>query len=361
MNHTRAVFAEINLSNLQHNYQQAKQHSPNQVYAVIKADAYGHGVMLVAEALKHADGLAVACVDEALKLRTEYPKLPILVLQGAYCGEDWRLASVHNLVMVVHHPQQLEWLNEVDSYIYSPISVWLKVNTGMNRIGARPEQVNAAITQISALPKLKLDKLMTHHSSSDEVNLEAAQLQLQNFYNINCDLPTSTANSAAILSGLNAKDDVSRAGIMLYGSSPFAHKSAMSLNLKPVMGLYSQVISLHTVKKGEAVGYGQRFIAEKDTQIAVVAIGYGDGYPRHAVDGTPVFVNDQPCKLAGRVSMDMITVDVSECEGVNVGSSVELWGEQVSVDEVARHSQTIAYELFCRLTPRVPRCYTYIG
>lgn len=144
---------------------------------------------------------------------------------------------------------------------------------------------------------------------------------------------------------------------MLYGSSPFTHKSSASLNLKPVMSLYSQVISLHTVKKGEAVGYGRRFVANKDTLIAVVAIGYGDGYPRHAIDGTPVFVNNQPCKLVGRVSMDMITVDVSECSGVNIGSPVELWGEHVSVDEVAAHSQTIAYELFCRLTTRVPRRY----
>lgn len=361
MSRTRPAFAQINLSNLQHNYLQAKQHSPNEVYAVIKADAYGHGITQIAQALDYADGFAVACVDEALRLREQNIGQPILVLQGAYCSEDWQLASAHNLQMVVHHLQQLQMLENVHVLADAPIQVWLKINTGMNRVGIRPEQVELMVEQIQTNPKLKLCKLMTHHACSDEQDLSAAQTQLENFYKIDSQATTSIAssssNSAAILAGLNGKDDISRAGIMLYGSSPFCFKSAKSLNLKPVMNLYSQVISIHEVSQGEAVGYGGRFIAAKDTKIAVVAMGYGDGYPRHAPDGTPVYINGQRCELAGKVSMDMLTVDVSECEGVKIGSRVELWGENLSVDEVAACSQTIAYELFCRLTPRIPRQY----
>lgn len=354
---TRPTFAQICLANLQHNYLQAKQRSPNQVYAVIKADAYGHGMVQVAQGLTLADGFAVACVDEAMTLRANHITQPILVLEGAYGLDDWQLAAAHNLQMVVHHGEQLDWLDKSDFNSTGVVRVWLKINTGMNRVGIRPEQAKLMMARIQSHSNLMLSTLMTHHACSDEVDLSTAHTQLDRFYAIDSGLDSSSANSAAILAGLNQQDHISRAGIMLYGSSPFAHQTSVSLNLKPVMSLHSEVISLHQVKQGEAIGYGRRFIASQDMQVAVVAIGYGDGYPRHAPDGTPVLVNGQRCELAGKVSMDMITVDVSHCTQVSIGSPVELWGNQISVDEVATCSQTISYELFCRLTPRVPRCY----
>ncbi len=355
---TRPLAAKINLSHLQHNYLQAKQLSPHQVYAVIKADAYGHGALPIAQALTQADGFCVACVDEAIYLRKAHIQQPIMVLEGALCATDWQLAQSHQLQMVIHHQQQLSMLKQAALNTDRAISVSLKVNTGMNRVGIKPHQVATMIAQIKRTRLLKLDYLMTHHSASDEQDLSVAQLQLQQFAPLTDGLAASTANSAAILAGLNKEDAISRAGIMLYGSSPFAFKSAQSLNLKAVMSVHSKVISLQTIGCGEKVGYGGRFMASCPTKIAVIAMGYGDGYPRHAVDGTPVLINGQRCPLAGRVSMDMLTVDVSACAHVDIGTPVELWGETLAIDEVAQHSQTISYELFCRLTARVPRLYS---
>lgn len=357
MKHTRPVSAQIHLAHLQHNYFQAKQRSLQQVYAVIKANAYGHGVLPIAQALANADGFCVACVDEAMTLRAAHIMQPILVLEGAFCATDWQLAQAHQLQMVVHHTQQLTTFEQAKLSDKQPVEVLLKVNTGMNRVGIRAQQVAQVSARIKAHKALKLIMLMTHHSASDEQDLQVAHKQLECFAQIKSDYACSTANSAAILSGLNAQDAISRAGIMLYGSSPFAFKTASEFNLKPVMSLHSQVISIHTVAAGEAVGYGGRFVASKPTKIAIIAMGYGDGYPRHAIDGTPVWVNGQRCPLVGKVSMDMLSVDVSCCQQVEIGSPVELWGNKIGVDEVAAHSQTISYELFCRLTTRVPKEY----
>lgn len=354
---TRPTQAFINWSHFRHNYQLAKQKAAGRVYAVIKANGYGHGIVACARALGDADGFAVACVDEALLLREAGIKRPVLVLQGAYDANEWQLASTHDLQLVVHHAQQLE--QRAQALLENPVAIWLKVNSGMNRLGVRAEEAESLLARIAADEQLQLQYVMTHFADADLAQPEALSAALETMQSCDWPVSLSVSNSAATLTQLAAdietSDSVSRPGIMLYGSSPLANQSAAELGLKTVMSLRSQVIHTHDVKAGEKVGYGGDWTAEKDSRIAVVAIGYGDGYPRQAPCGTPMVINGHRCSLVGRVSMDMITVDISEFDDIQMGDAVELWGEQVDVDEIAALCHTIAYELFCQLTPRVKR------
>lgn len=351
---TRAAQALLKFSNLRHNYRVARKSAPGKAWAVIKANAYGHGILPCAKALAaEADGFAVACVDEAMTLRDAGIEHPLLVLEGAFDSQEWELASRHSLRLAVHHPLQLKDCRNAS--LDNPVRVWLKINSGMNRLGVRFEDAPEMIARLHNDPNLRLEQVMSHYASADEEDPAFYLQQQKRMMQHKWPAPVSISNSAGIMRGGADGETAIRPGIMLYGSSPLAGKSAADLGLKPVMTLQSALISTHKVPAGETVGYARAWTAPRDSVIGVVAMGYGDGYPRHAPAGTPVNVAGQTCPLVGRVSMDMITVDITDAPQAVVGSPVELWGELVDVDEVARLSGTISYELFCRLTPRVPR------
>lgn len=351
---TRATRALLRWQNLRHNYSLAKKSAPNDAYAVIKADGYGHGLVPCAHALSGlADGFAVAFIDEAERLRSAGIEEPILVLEGAHHVEDWAYAAANAIQLVVHHPSQLDDALRAD--LTSEVNICLKVNTGMNRLGVMPDQVPDMLERIGQNPHLTLIRMMSHYATADEQDTAFYQEQKQRLKSIPSSVPLSISNSAGIVRGVLDEEDLIRPGIMLYGSSPIAEQSAQELGLKPVMSLQSELISEHWVKAGETVGYGQTWVADKDTRIGVVAIGYGDGYPRHAPSGTPVSVAGVRCPLVGRVSMDMITVDITQVPDATVSSPVELWGDSIDIDEIAHLAGTIGYELYCRLTSRVPR------
>ena len=351
---TRPVRALLKWSNLRHNYRVAKRRAAALAYAVIKANGYGHGLEACANALaSEADGFAVACVDEGVRIRSAGFDHPILVLQGAYNAEEWQVAADLGLQLVVHHEQQLQDCQGLE-FRY-PVPVWLKINSGMNRLGIRVDDANSILIQIEANDNLQLVHVMSHFATADEADdaffTEQRQIMLKHDWPV----PLSLSNSAALMRDESIAEAVSRPGIMLYGSSPLAEKTASELDLRPVMSLQSALISTHEVAAGEGVGYGHSWVAERDTRVGVVAIGYGDGYPRHAPVGTPVNVAGVECPLIGRVSMDMITVDITDVPTAQIGSSVQLWGELVDIDRVAALCGTIGYELYCQVTPRVPR------
>ena len=355
---TRPTHALINWSHYRHNYEAAKQLADGQAYAVVKANGYGHGMVACAQALSEADGFAVACVEEGVQLRAAGIQRPILVLQGAYDKDEWQQASEQQLKLVLHHEQQLE--EAAKAKLSNPVSLFLKINSGMNRVGFRLPQVDSVLSRAESIANVRFECVMTHFATADEPHSPYFTEQLHYIAQRPWHLSFSLCNSAAmfrprLVGNEFLSDAVSRPGIMLYGSSPLLDKSAAELGLKPVMSLRSQLISTHSVLAGEPVGYGGDWIAEQDSTIGIVAIGYGDGYPRHAPNGTPVWVAGKICPLVGRVSMDMLAVDISQHPQARVGSEVELWGEQVSVDDVAKLCGTISYELFCQLTPRVKR------
>jgi alanine racemase len=350
---TRPTQALIRLQSIRDNYALAKQHS-EKAFAVIKADAYGHGVIAIANALADADGFAVACVDEALKLRDAGHDNELLVLEGGYDSQEWQSAVEHNLIMVLHHPNQIEQIKACPCH--ENLRLWLKLDTGMNRIGFRAEQYQQCLQQLADLT-LVPETMMTHFACADEQSSQMTEQQLQVFQQCVTTGTTSLRNSAGILNWPTIKDQISRPGIMLYGGNPNGFEAGDNHNLKPAMTLQSELIAVRPVKAGESVGYGQRWVAQQDTLIGTVAIGYGDGYPRQAPSGTPVWIDGKRYPLAGRVSMDMLAVDLGPDSELTVGTTVELWGEHISADEIAKQCDTISYELFCQLTPRVPRKY----
>lgn len=355
---TRSTHALINWSHLRHNYGIAKQLADGEAYAVIKANGYGHGLVACASALSEADGFAVACVDEALALRKAGIQRPILVLQGAYDSEEWQQASEHNLKLVVHHRHQLE--QAAAAKLKHKVVCFLKVNSGMNRVGFHLAEVDSTLAYAESLGQIEFECVMSHFATADEPDSPAFKQQLHYMAQRPWHLPFSLCNSAAIfrprlVEGEFLSDAISRPGIMLYGSSPLQDKNATELGLKPVMSLRAELISIHAMAQGESIGYGGTWQASRETQVGVVAIGYGDGYPRHAPNGTPVWVSGAICPLIGRVSMDMITVDLTDHPNAQIGDTVELWGEHVDVDQVAKLCGTIGYELFCQITPRVRR------
>ncbi|MEL0027518.1 MAG: alanine racemase [Perlucidibaca sp.] len=333
----------------------------SRLLAMVKADAYGHGVATLAPWLQgQVDGFGVAFIDEALALRAQGVSAPIAVLEGVFSADELAQARGASLDLAVHSPEQLALLQAAPEG--QALRVWLKVNTGMNRLGFRPTDALRAWRLLSSLPAVGQVGLMTHFAAADEAASRQTDQQLGRFRALQQTLAAeaggrisdSLANSAAILGWPEAAGEWMRPGIALYGSSPFPAYSAESMGLRPVMTLRSRVIAVNQVQPGDAVGYSATWVADHPARIAVVAIGYGDGYPRHAGNGTPVLINGQRCALAGRVSMDMITVDRGDVVAAP-GDEAGLWGEGLPVDEVASCAGTISYELFCRLTPRVRR------
>jgi alanine racemase len=349
---SRPIQAHIDLSALRHNLGVVRRHTTARVMAVVKANAYGHGLLQAAQALREAEGYALLDVRDAVALREAGFRQPILLLEGFFSRDELPLLAEYELSTVVHSLPQLEWL---DAYPRrNGLSVWLKVNSGMNRLGFTPQEYPMVLERLKAHRAVREVTLMTHFAQADEAPGVAAQLSLFEQLTANQRLPRSLANSAAILRHPPAHGDWVRPGIMLYGSSPFAEVGAAELGLRPVMTLSSELISVRELKAGDAVGYGATFRADSAMRIGTVACGYADGYPRHAATGTPVLVAGQRTRTLGRVSMDMLAVDLSELPEARVGSPVVLWGEGMPVDEVARAAGTLSYELLCALAPRVP-------
>jgi alanine racemase len=350
---SRPIQARVSLSANRHNYWCAKRAAArSRVFAVVKANAYGHGIERVARALPQADGFATLELDGAMALRERNVLAPILLLEGFFEPAELRVIASASLSTVIHNEEQLRIL-EADKPDRL-IDVWLKVNTGMNRLGFPPDQLRAVLERLKASGTTRSITLMTHFANADGSHGVAEAMQRFDAATRGIALPKSLANTAAIFAHPDSHADVVRLGIGLYGASPYADRSAQAIGLKPVMSLTSKLIAIQEMKPGDSVGYGGEFKVDRPTRIGVVACGYADGYPRHAPSGTPILVAGARVKTAGRVSMDMLTVDLTPVPAATVGSPVVLWGEGMAVDEVAMASGTVGYELLCAVAPRVP-------
>ena len=353
---TRPARALLSAQALRHNFGRVRAAAPHaKVMAVIKANAYGHGLTWAARVLREADGFAVASVEEGAELRAAQVPQPICLLEGFFDAAELPLIAQQRLATVIHHAGQVLSLEQAKGV--SGLDVWLKVDTGMHRIGFSPEQAADAAARLAACPAVSRVRWMSHFANADNRFDSATKHQIESFLKLvdGLDVERSLANSAGIVAWPASHLEWVRPGIMLYGASPLIGHSAAELDLRPVMTLQSQLIAVQRRKKGDAIGYGGDWICPEDMPVGVVAIGYGDGYPRHAPPGTPVLVSGARAPLIGRVSMDMITLDLRTQPQARVGDPVVLWGADPSVDEIATLAGTISYELLCCVTPRIPR------
>lgn len=352
---SRPTFAIIDTRAFVANYRYAKSLAPHsRALAVVKANAYGHGAVMLARALApEADAFGVACSEEAMELRESGIGNPIVLMEGVFEPAELANAALHGFMVVVHTHTQLEWL--LSAHLACPLTVWLKVDTGMHRLGFSAHELAGIHAQLSDSPNVDQVILMSHFACADDTASAWTEQQIDLFRRASSGIeaPVSLANSSAILAWPQAHYDWVRAGIMLYGSSPLCSEHAAAGPLVPVMHLESRLIAIHELATGESIGYGARHTCSKPTRVGVVAIGYADGYPRHAPNGTSVAVNGRRTQLIGRVSMDMLTLDLSEQPEAQLGDRVQLWGDLVSANEVAGLSETIAYELFTGITRRV--------
>ncbi len=351
----RPLTATIDLSALRHNLEVAKRRAPGaRVWAVVKANAYGHGLERGMRAFADADGLALIEPEGAIRLRKMGWQKPILLLEGCFDAEDLVEAAAHDIQIAVHCREQIDMLER--GQVAAPLHVHLKMNSGMNRLGFLPDEFRAAYARLKGNPGVRRISLITHLANADEASNCALPMeeQVRRFAAGTEGLhgERSLSNSAADLLHPDLAADWVRPGIMLYGGSP-GGGSARDFGLRAAMTLTSEIIGVQHIAAGDAVGYGSLFVAERPMTIGVVACGYADGYPRHAPNGTPVLVNGHRTRLIGRVSMDMLSVDLSEVPGARVGSRVTLWGDDLPIDEVAQAAGTIGYELMCALAPRV--------
>ena len=352
---SRPANATIDTNAFVANYSHAKTLAPRaRALAVVKANAYGHGAVALAQALGDAaDAFGVACCEEAIELRESGITRPIVVLEGAFEPAELATAAALDLTLGVHSPVQLAWIEQ--TRLTRPLRVWVKVDTGMHRLGFDPSQLITVWHRLTASRNVQDIVLMSHFARADEVDMPTTRRQLALFRDTVTGIaaPVSLANSAAVMAWPDSHGDWIRPGIMLYGSSPLADADPRGTALRPVMRLESQVIAIRDLAAGQEIGYGGRYVCPQPTRVGTVAIGYADGYPRHAPDGTPVAVNGVPTRLIGRVSMDMITIDLTDLPAARIGDTVQLWGDRISAAEVARYCGTIAYELFTRVTRRV--------
>ena len=350
----RPIRATISAAAFAHNLAVAREHAgAARIWAVLKANAYGHGLLRAAQALAAADGFAVLDFVEALRLRNAGVAKPILMLEGFFKAEDLPLLVRHRLTPVIHNIEQVELLKKASPA--SPLDVYLKINSGMNRLGFTMENVGLAWNALEANKSVASVTLMTHFADADGEEGISGQLQWFGVETRSFAAQRSLANSAALLRfPEESRADWVRPGIMLYGCSPLAFKSAEEIGLKPAMTLTSEIVGVQHLEKGERVGYGFSYQAGQEMTIGVVACGYADGYPRHAPSGTPVLVAGQRTGTVGRVSMDMLCVDITAIEQAYVGTPVTLWGEGLSCDAVAQAAGTVSYQLLCALAARVP-------
>lgn len=355
----RPLVATVDLAAIRHNYAVAKHCSPGRrAFAVVKADAYGHGAAAVTAALRgEADGFAVCSVEEARVVRGQAPEARVLLLEGCFDAEDYAAAMELGLDISVQGAEQAQRL--LDCAPVRPLNVWLKLDSGMHRLGFGAAELQHWAARLRGAQQVAEVNLMSHFACADEHRHELTDRQLESCHGVQGFAfdQRSFANSAAVLTLAPAHMDWLRPGIMLYGASPFADRSAGELWLRPAMTLTAEVIALHDVPAGDSVGYGASWVAQRPSRIGTVSCGYADGYPRHAPSGTPLVVRGQRVPLAGRVSMDMLAIDLTDLPDAAIGDAVELWGAQVPVDDVARASSTIGYELLTKVTQRVPRRY----
>jgi alanine racemase len=353
----RPLIARIDCRALSRNLAAARARAgPRRIWAVAKANAYGHGLERAVHAFAEADGLALLEIEEAQRARHMGWNKPILLLEGVFEAVELIEAARLDLTCVVHCVEQIEMI-ERRADRSQPLRVYLKVDSGMNRLGFAADQAASARQRLEAAPGVRLTALMSHLANADRSAPGPCDVpsQRQAFERVCADFAgdTSLCNSAALFLHPDLGDQWVRPGIALYGSSPASSTSAAELGLQATMALNSELIAVRTVPGGARVGYGSRWLAREATRIGVVACGYADGYPRSAPDGTAVWVAGRRAALAGRVSMDMLSVDLTGLDEVGIGSPVQLWGEHVDIDEVARLSGRLAYELMCGLNPRV--------
>jgi alanine racemase len=355
---SRPAKVVISLSALRHNFSRIRTLAPDsRIMAIVKADAYGHGIAHIAQSLEDADAFGVACLEEARELRQADIKQRINLLEGPYAEEELNEISKLELDIVAHDISQVEMLEQ--SQLSKPIDVWLKIDTGMHRLGFLPELVNDVISRLQQTKNVKDIRLMTHLASANNRDNPMTLEQIQCFNQIaeNQNVEKTIANSAAIMAFPDAHVDWVRPGIMLYGVSPFSDNQGPQQGLKPVMTLQSRLITVKQLNAGEPVGYGATWRCPEDMLVGVVAAGYGDGYPRHAKSGTPVLVNGKRAELIGRASMDMLTVDLRSQSQAKTGDPVVLWGEGLPVEEIANHADTIPYEVLCAVHKRLEFSY----
>ena len=355
----RPIQARIDISAMRHNLAAARARAHGRsVWAVIKANAYGHGIERAVKGFAQADGLAMLDLDEARRARTAGWKGPILLLEGVFEASDVAESRALGLTVALHHIEQIRLFELAPAG--PPVGVHIKLNTGMNRLGFDVDDLAAVHRRLVELPAVRIDALSMHFANADRSDSRTAPVamseQLARFERAceGFDIPRSASNSAALFLHPPLAEASVRPGIALYGATPDDRNTASQLGLRAAMTLNSRLISVRTVRPGEGVGYGSRFMPQQPTRIGVVACGYADGYPRSAPDGTPVIVAGSRVPIAGRVSMDMITVDLRTVPDATVGSPVELWGDRLPIDEVAAHCGTVGYELMCALAPRVP-------
>ncbi|MEP7182749.1 MAG: alanine racemase [Betaproteobacteria bacterium] len=356
----RPLYAQVNLKALAANLARVRACAPKtQVLAVVKANAYGHGLTRVLPALADADGLALVELDAALALRASRYTRRILLLEGFFATDELPEISAKRVGVVVHHAEQVRMLES--AHLERPLEVFLKINTGMNRLGVRPAEVTALVERLNHCDSVAALRLMTHLARAED---DDGLVDQQEAFERACQglpYPRSIANSAGIVRYKDVGGDIVRPGIMLYGATPFPYDTAEMIGVQPVMTLRSEIIAVQDLKANDSVGYGATYTASRAHRIGVVAGGYADGYPRHAPNGTPVLVCGKKARIAGRVSMDMLTVDLTDVPEANVGSPVVLWGEGLPVDDVASAASTVGYELLCAVAPRVPIVATNVG
>lgn len=356
----RSAYAVVRLEHLAHNLNTLRNFAPHsKIMAVVKADAYGHGLAEAARALNQADAFAVACANEALELRSAGILHPIVCLQGFSNSSQLQQIADANIQAVIHSDYQIKLL--LGSKLKQPIQVWLKIDTGMSRLGVSPKDAASIYQQLQDSKRVAKIRLMTHFANADLLDEKVTQRQLQLFEQAAKDMPDcekSAANSAATLAFSNTQYDWVRPGLALYGISPFqtGQSHPDTSDLIPAMSLYAPIIAIKNCRTGDRIGYGGTYTCPRDMRIAVVAMGYADGYPRSLSQAAHVSIDGKHAPIVGCVSMDMITIDVSEID-VSIGDDVEFWGTDIAVSDVAQAANTISYELLCGIARRVKRAY----
>ena len=358
---SRPARALLDANALRHNLERVRYYAPqSKILVIVKANAYGHGIVWAARALRKADAFGVASIEEGVELRTSGVTQPICLLEGFFEASEIALVTQHKLDTVVHHEAQVLALEQMPASAAAALDVWLKIDTGMHRLGFAPVVAPAMHARLAACKGVRRVRFMTHFANADNTFDSTTNAQIERFAAAIGQREggageRSLANSAGIVAWPASRLEWVRPGIMLYGVSPLIGRSAAELGLRPVMSLASAVIAVHRLRKGDAVGYGGDWICPEDMPVAVVAIGYGDGYPRQLPTGTPVLLNGRRVSLIGRVSMDMITLDLRAQPDARVGDPVVLWGAGLPVEEIAARAGTIGYSLLCGVTPRIPR------
>ena len=356
----RPLYAQLSLPALRGNLARARELAPDtQLFAVVKANGYGHGLMRILPALADADGLALVELDAAIALRAARYRRRILLLEGFFTPGELTEIMANQLAVVVHNEEQVEMLERAN--LSPPLEVFVKINTGMNRLGIAPIDVPRQVERLNHCDSVAVLRLMTHLARADEDGGLEDAIATFNAACLGLPYPRSIANSAGVVRFADVGGDIVRPGIMLYGATPFPFDSAAAIGVQPVMTLRSEIIAVQPLQPNDSVGYGASYTASRARRIGVVAGGYADGYPRSAPNGTPVLVCGKKARIAGRVSMDMITVDITDVPEANVGSPVVLWGRGLPVDDVASAASTVGYELLCAVAPRVPFVVSDVG